>query len=306
MKAWHYEGYEVNLPQFEKKESRIDVSVSITDESAVMDTGVVKVIVDRKNFSYTFEAEGKLLTSCGFRNLGYMCWDRQPSTMFAEENYLSSRYQPYMMTELSLAAGETVYGFGERFTAFVKNGQTVDTWNEDGGTSSQIAYKSIPFNMTNRGYGVLVDSSDNVSFEVASEKVEYVGFSVPGESLSYYLFYGPSPKEILKGYTGLTGRPAFPPAWSFGLWLSTSFTTNYSEETTSSFIDGMFERGIPLRVFHFDCYWMKALHWCDMEWDHDLFPDVKGMLQRYHEKNLKICVWINPYIAQGTKPAKTP
>lgn len=301
VKAWHYEGYDAHLPQLEKREGRIDVSVSVGDDTAVMDTGEVKVIVDRKNFSYRFEADGRVLTSCGFRNLGYISWDRKPSTMFAEENYLSGDYKPYMMTELSLSVGENVYGFGERFTAFVKNGQTVETWNEDGGTSSQIAYKSVPFYMTNRGYGVLVDSFDHVSFEVASEKVEYVGFSVPGEALSYYLFYGPSPKEILKGYTGLTGRPALPPAWSFGLWLSTSFTTDYSEETTSSFIDGMSERGIPLRVFHFDCYWMKALQWCGMEWDQDFFPDVRGMLGRYHEKGLKICVWINPYIAQGTK-----
>ncbi len=300
VKAWHYEGYDAHLPEFEKQEGHIDVSLSITDEQAVMDTGVVKVIVDREDFSYRFEADGKVLTSCGFRNLGYMHWDRQLSTMFDEENYLSSRYKPYMMTELSLSVGETVYGFGERFTAFVKNGQVVDTWNEDGGTASQIAYKSIPFYMTNRGYGVLVDSSDNVSFEVASEKVEYVGFSVPGECLSYYLFYGPTPKEILNGYTGMTGRPALPPAWSFGLWLSTSFTTNYDEKTTSSFIEGMFDRGIPLRVFHFDCYWMKAFHWCDTIWDDACFPDVKGMLKRYHEKGLKICVWINPYIAQGT------
>ena len=154
--------------------------------------------------------------------------------------------------------------------------------------------------MTNRGYGVFVDSSDNVSFEVASEKVEYVGFSVPGESISYYFFYGPTPKQILNGYTALTGRPALPPAWSFGLWLSTSFTTNYNEETTSSFIDGMIERGIPLSVFHFDCFWMKAFHWCDFEWDKECFPDIRGTLQRYHEKGLKICAWINPYIAQGT------
>ena len=176
----------------------------------------------------------------------------------------------------------------------------MDTWNEDGGTASQIAYKSIPFYMTNRGYGVFVDSSDNVSFEVASEKVEYVGFSVPGESISYYFFYGPTPKQILNGYTALTGRPALPPAWSFGLWLSTSFTTNYNEETTSSFINGMIDRGIPLSVFHFDCFWMKAFHWCDFEWDKDCFPDIRGTLQRYHEKGLKICAWINPYIAQGT------
>lgn len=300
VKAWHYEGYDNHLPQFEKYEGTCDATVQITGEEAVLDTGVLKVRVNRKNFSYSFEADGKVLTTCGFRNLGYMRWDRQPSTMLAADNYLTEQYKPYMLTELSLGVGECVYGLGERFTAFVKNGQTVDTWNEDGGTASQIAYKSIPFYMTNRGYGVFVDSSDNVSFEVASEKVEYVGFSVPGEYLSYYFFYGPTPKQVIGAYTALTGRPALPPAWSFGLWLSTSFTTNYDEETTSSFINGMLERDIPLSVFHFDCFWMKGFHWCDFEWDKDCFPDIRGTLSRYHEKGLKICAWINPYIAQGT------
>ena len=298
--AWHYEGYDTHLPQFEKTEEIGEAKVTITEDEALMDTGVVQVRVNRKQFSYAFEADGKVLTSSNLRNLGLIRWDRQPSTMFGESNYLTEKYQPYMMNELSLSVGECVYGLGERFTAFVKNGQVVDTWNEDGGTASQIAYKSIPFYMTNKGYGVFVDSSDQVSFEVASEKVEYVGFSVPGEKLNYIFFYGPSPKEILNQYTAMLGRPALPPAWSFGLWLSTSFTTNYNEETTSSFINGMFERDIPMRVFHFDCFWMKAFHWCDFEWDKDCFPDIKGTLQRYHEKGLKICVWINSYIAQGT------
>ena len=300
VRAWHYEGYDNHLPKYEKHEELIEPEVRITDDEAFLDAGAVQVRVDRKNFRYSFEADGKVLTTCGFRNLGYMRWDRQPSTMLPEANYLTERHEPYMVTELSLGVGECVYGLGERFTAFVKNGQSVDTWNEDGGTASQIAYKSIPFYMTNRGYGVFVDSSDNVSFEVASEKVEYVGFSVPGEQLSYYFFYGPTPKQILKSYTALTGLPALPPAWSFGLWLSTSFTTNYDEETTSSFINGMIDRGIPLSVFHFDCFWMKGFHWCDFEWDKDCFPDIKGTLKRYHEKGLKICAWINPYIAQGT------
>ncbi len=92
-----------------------------------------------------------------------------------------------MVTELSLGVGECVYGFGERFTPFVKNGQTVETWNEDGGTASQLSYKCVPFYMTNHGYGVLVDHSDNVSFEVGSEKVEYVGFCVPGGTAIYFL-----------------------------------------------------------------------------------------------------------------------
>lgn len=302
VKAKHYEAYESGEARFELNRGKVPFTVEIGEEQAVLKSGTLTVRFDRSNGSYRFEADGKVITECGFRNLGYIRYDKQPSTMFPEENYLSERYKPYMMTELSLKAGERVYGFGEQFTAFAKNGQVVDIWNEDGGTSSQVAYKNVPFYMTNEGYGIFVDHTTPVSFEVASEKVEYVGFSVPGEELRYHFIYGPSSKEVLKRYTDMTGKPALPPAWSFGLWLTTSFTTNYDEKTTSSFIDGMAERNIPLRVFHFDCYWMKALHWCDFEWDDKTFSDVPAMLKRYkEEKGLKICAWINPYIAQGTE-----
>ncbi|MEZ4639924.1 MAG: hypothetical protein R2856_34015 [Caldilineaceae bacterium] len=67
--------------------------------------------------------------------------------------------------QLSLGVGETVYGLGERFTPFVKNGQVVDMWNEDGGTSSELAYKNVPFYMTNRDLQRLRDHAENVSFE---------------------------------------------------------------------------------------------------------------------------------------------
>ena len=301
VRAYHYEAYAHLDPRFEREEKPDEVEITITDEEAVMVAGDVTVRVNREAWGYQFEADGKVITSCGFRNLAHMQYDRQLSTMNPQDNYLAANYQPYMVNELSLQPGECVYGLGERFSAFVKNGQSVDTWNEDGGTSSQIAYKSIPFYLTNKGYGIFVDHSDNVSFEVASEKVEYVGFSVPGEEIRYDFIYGPTPKEVLSGYTALTGRPALPPAWSFGLWLSTSFTTNYDEETTSSFIDGMAERDIPVSVFHFDCFWMKEFQWCDFEWDERVFPDVPGMLKRYKEKGLKIDLWINPYIAQGTE-----
>lgn len=187
---------------------------------------------------------------------------------------------------------------GERFTSFVKNGQSVDIWNEDGGTSTYQSYKNIPFYMTNKGYGVFVNHPEKVSFEAGTEQVSKVQFSVPGESLDYFFINGPSMKEVLMRYTDLTGKPALPPQWTYGLWLSTSFTTNYDEETVMSFIDGMAERGIPLQVFHFDCFWMKEFHWSDFVWDNRVFPDPAGMLQRIHQKNLKVCVWINPYIGQ--------
>ena len=82
---------------------------------------------------------------------------------------------------------------------------------------------------------------------MGSESVEKVSFTVPGEALDYFFIDGPDPKEVVKRYTDLTGKPALPPAWTFGLWLSTSFTTSYDEKTVMHFIDGMLKRGIPLK-----------------------------------------------------------
>jgi alpha-D-xyloside xylohydrolase len=203
-----------------------------------------------------------------------------------------------LFARLGLAAGECVYGLGERFAAFVRNGQQVEMWNRDGGTATDQAYKNVPFYLTSGGYGVFVNHPERVSFEVASEVVSAVQFSVEGEALEYLIVDGPTPKEVLERYTALTGRPALPPAWSFGLWLSTSFTTSYDEATVTSFVEGMRARDIPLSVFHFDCFWMRAFHWCDFEWDPATFPDPAGMLARLKALGLRICLWINPYVAQ--------
>jgi alpha-D-xyloside xylohydrolase len=79
----------------------------------------------------------------------------------------------------------------------------------DGGTSSQQAYKAIPFYLSSRGYGVFVNHTDDVEFEVGAEKCSKVGTSVRGESLEYYVISGGgSLKKTLERYCLLTGRPA--------------------------------------------------------------------------------------------------
>ena len=206
----------------------------------------------------------------------------------------------HLSAQMSLGVGEQVYGLGERFTPFIKNGQTVDIWNEDGGTSSEQAYKNIPFYLTNAGYGVFINHTGKVSMEVGSEAVERVQFSAVTQDLEYLVIYGPTPKEILDKYTALTGRPPLLPEWSFGLWLSTSFVTDYDEKTVQGFIAGMRERDIPLSVFHFDCFWMREFQWCDFEWDSRTFPDPAAMLKRLKSDGLRISLWINPYIGQAS------
>ncbi|MFP3986352.1 alpha-xylosidase [Streptomyces sp. E11-3] len=204
----------------------------------------------------------------------------------------------HMIGQLALGVGEQIYGLGERFTPYVKNGQSVDIWQADGGTSSEQAYKNIPFHLSSRGYGVFVNHPGRVSYEIGSESVGQLQFSVEDQALEFYVVAGPTPKDVLSRYTALTGRPALPPAWSFGLWLTTSFCTPYDEETVASFVDGMAERDIPLSVFHFDCFWMREYQWTDFRWDPEVFPDPEGMLSRLKERGLRVSMWINPYIAQ--------
>ena len=254
-------------------------------------------------WNLSFSSHGRTLTSSGHKSVGYV--QVAPGADVASGvvgNARAATSAPraltYVHEQLSLGVGELVYGLGERFGPLVKNGQSVEVWNADGGTSSEQAYKNVPFYLTNRGYGVLVNDPGHVSYEVGSESVERVQFSVAGERLEYFVIAGGTPAEILDRYTQLTGRPADVPEWSYGLWLSTSFTTDYDEATVTSFIDGMTDRDLPLSVFHFDCFWMREFNWSDFEWDPRVFPDPVGMLQRLHDRDLKVCVWINPYIGQ--------
>lgn len=288
--AVHNKGALNRGPFYHKNRCEGDfVSISENEEELVFVSGNTKAVISKKPglWSMSFREGKRQLTETSYRNLSYM------------QN--SDTGKNYMVEQLLLDVGEYVYGLGERYTPFVKNGQTVEIWNEDGGTASEQTYKNIPFYVSNKGYGVFVDHAEEVHFEIASEKVERVQFSVNSEHLDYYIINGSDPKKTVQLYTELLGKPALPPAWSFGLWLTTSFTTNYDEETVSSFIQGMEDRNIPLHTFHFDCFWMKGYEWCNFEWDPDTFPDPQGMLKRYKDRDLKICVWINSYIGQKSK-----
>ncbi len=290
----HYLGVEDHSPKFDLNldENRA-MDVKETDDEILVKSGNLSLRINKKNWSMCYERDGRILTASSGRDLAYM---RTHWTGFAYDT--DPEGKAYMRQQLGIDVSEHIYGLGERFGALVRNGQSVDIWNEDGGTSTDQSYKNIPFYLTDKGYGVFVNSSDKVSFEVGTEQVTKVEFSVKGESLDYFLINGPTMKDVLKRYTDITGKPSLPAPWTYGLWLSTSFTTNYDEETVMSFVDGMLERGIGLRVFHFDCFWMKDFHWSDFLWDMRVFPDPEGMLGRIKAKGLNICVWINPYIAQ--------
>ncbi|MBN1892744.1 MAG: alpha-xylosidase [Clostridiales bacterium] len=255
-----------------------------TEDEYVFVSGSTEARIPKSGaFSIRFLFNGRILTSTGLTGPAYIT---DPDG------------QGYVRERLELDVGEYIYGLGERFTPFVRNGQSVEIWNEDGGTDSDLAYKNIPFFLSSRSYGVFVNHTGKVSYEVGSECPSKTQFSVAGECLEYFILGGESNKHILTRYAELVGRPSLPPSWSFGLWLSTSFVTDYREETVLDFVEGMIERKIPISVFHFDCFWMKGFEWTSFLWDQERFPNPAGMIRKLHDRGIRVCLWINPYIAQ--------
>ncbi|KAH8723696.1 alpha-xylosidase [Phaeosphaeriaceae sp. PMI808] len=308
LEVTHHAGVRRLGPEFElfpdgKPDSRAEIVKGLNDRGIIVESGALSATVsgDDHSFDVKFHATdgSKALTSLLSRSVGLAY---SPALRTPKEVEDSSLYKHYIFTQTELSVGESIHGLGERFGAWNKVGQNIEVWNEDGGTSSEQAYKNISFWLSSRGYGVFIDTPDKIDLEIGSERCSRLQTTVEGQRLKWYIIYGPTPKEVLTKYSILTGKSNRVPAWSYGLWLSTSFTTSYSEETVQSFVTQMSQSRIPVEVFHFDCFWLRAFHWCDFIWDPVSFPDPAGQIKRLKGAGLinKVSVWTNPYIGQAS------
>ena len=112
---------------------------------------------------------------------------------------------------LLLDPDDHFYGTGERFLRLDLVGRTVHIWNRNPyGARSALAYKNIPFVVGSRGYGLFVDVPTSVTFHLGSRSLRTYSVEAVGPELDSYVIAG-TPKEIVSGYTELTGRPPVPP-----------------------------------------------------------------------------------------------
>ena len=305
----HFAGSGRKFPAFDLDVRETDPEIRLEPDRVSFRSGDTKLVVTRNPCTFTYYYRDKKIAGVG--NTGGRAMistievrdeelmDKQLDLKLIGSTNSAFRFRNYMRVQMDTDIGEKIYGLGERFTPFVRNGQSVTIWNEDGGTSSDLSYKCVPFYLTNRNCGVFVNDTGPVSYEICSEQVERVQFSVPGEKMDFMVIGGGSMKDVLVRYTALTGRPALPPAWSFGLWLTTSSETRYDEEKVMELVDGMLSRDIPLHVFLFDAFSTKENEWVSFQWDRSIFPHAEELLRVLkEEKGLKLCYWLNSYIAQ--------
>jgi alpha-D-xyloside xylohydrolase len=198
------------------------------------------------------------------------------------------------------AADEHFVGLGEKFTGFDKRGQRAVMWNYDAfGAESDRAYKNVPFYLSSRGYGILVDSGMATEFDLCQSTHSCVQIIVPDDLIDYYVLAGPTPADILGRFDRLTGAPLLPPKWAFGAWMSSGFFADTQERVLER-ARTIRSRGIPCDVLHLDCYWQVDGHWSDLQWDATAFPDPVAMLRTLTGQGFRVSLWINSYVSANS------
>ena len=195
---------------------------------------------------------------------------------------------------------EHFVGTGERFRKMDLSGQTFQLKNQDGqGVNNRRCYKNIPFYLSSRMYGAFFHTSDYCKLSLADHSTRSVQFMNDHATLDVFLIGGKTPEEILKGYRMLTGFPAMPPLWSFGIWMSRM--TYFSADEVEDICDHLRREHYPCDVIHLDTGWFRTDWLCEWKFNPERFPDPKGFIQRLKQNGFKVSLWQLPYIAQGAE-----
>ncbi len=265
---------------------------------------------------YRFEIEK------GTRGIGpfkFKVFDKQGEDIFENENQEDGmvffNYPPGKMTDtaigeswfrecIALSADERIYGFGEKFHPLDKRNRDVSIWHTDAcGSLRDSSYKNIPLYLSTRGYGALFHSPAAMRFEVGSHDTSCIGVDVHDDRADYLIIPG-SKQQVLQTYAELTGKPALPPRWSFGLWMSKC--TYESEREVREVVDRFNELDIPLTTMHIDTGWFDVDWLCDWQFNQERFPNPEAMIQNLREDGLRVSLWQLPYVCESKNGHKNP
>jgi alpha-D-xyloside xylohydrolase len=213
---------------------------------------------------------------------------------------------PQFHETFSLEPGEHLYGLGEQFAGFDKNGQRLVAWSRDptGSVVNTISYLNIPFLLSTRGYGLFVHQHSKIVWELGNPAVQSGAFRTGDPYLDYFVIHGPSFKDVISRYGDLTGRPTVPPVWSFGAWYSRCMYR--SREQVEGIVERLRELDIPADVVHLDPLWQetrntRTLDGMQFVWDEEAFPDQEGFVKWLAERGFKLSLWEIPYVYDKTE-----
>ena len=196
--------------------------------------------------------------------------------------------------------GERYYGLGERTGLLDKRGRRYSNWTTDAwdhSPTTDVMYQAIPFMLAVRAgaslaYGIYFNNSYRTRLDLGASEREVCTLAATGGALDYYLIYGPTPGEVLQGYTAITGRMALPPRWALG--YQQSRWSYYPEQAVRAVAEGFRRRAIPGEVIHLDIDYMDGFR--DFTWDASRFADPARLVADLRAQGFKVVTIIDPGI----------
>ncbi|OPJ62185.1 glycoside hydrolase family 31 protein [Clostridium chromiireducens] len=189
------------------------------------------------------------------------------------------------------------YGLGERSGHLNKRGYHYVNWNTDNpaphGETFDRLYKSIPFLIgLNKGnaFGIFFDNHFETHFDMGRDNSKYYYFAGVDGNLDYYFIYGPSVKNVVEGYTKITGNMPLPQMWTLGYQQC---RWSYDNKARLMEIANNFrEKGIPCDTLYLDIDYMDGYR--VFTWNNERFNNLEEMIKKLNSMGFKVVTIIDP------------
>ncbi|MEM6342448.1 MAG: TIM-barrel domain-containing protein [Bacteroidota bacterium] len=233
------------------------------------------------------------------RKAGELLWE-------FEKGFFFDNSDPQLGTitgiRAQLTPAEQIFGAGSRALPINRRGQRLYAYN-----TASYAYTlgeddlniSIPFILSDKGYGLFFDSYRRAYFDIGQGDTEVLEFGAKDSLLSTFVIFDERPAYLLAEYTRLTGRQPLPPRWALGYIQSRLGYRTQSE--AESIIQKTKAAGFPIDATLMDLYWFGGKERMgDLEWDRTAFPDPEGMITKFDKQGIKTLLTTEPYFVEGT------
>lgn len=273
---------EETTPAVTARPGRVHFSVQETEEKVFLGTKKLTVEIHKNPCRVIIgDREGKILLKEGAKGIGY---NKAKEIICFKE----------------MADVDHVYGLGEK-TGFLnkKDGKYV-MWNTDvyapHNPETDPLYLSVPFFMAVRNgtaYGIYFDNSHRSFFDFENGSGVY-SFGAAGGQMDYYFIAGPLPKDVISGYTLLTGRMPLPPKWALGYHQSRY--SYQSEEEVRNLCAAFRKKNIPLDAVYLDIHYMDGYR--VFTFDKERFPNPEKLVADLKKQGIMTVPIVNPGVKE--------
>lgn len=279
-------------------------SVTQTTEGLAIETTMVKVLIADGFLVDFYKADGTLLAADyrGERTTTERVSWKTIEMLEAEGHDASGLTQEDVQFEIvkQLDEGDDFYGLGDKSGFLNKKHYEYENWNSDlpqaHNEDFKALYKSVPILLClkkNAAYGIFFDNTFRSSINLGKENPEYYYYTAQGGNLDYYFLAGTDLRDIVGGYTYLTGTTPLPQLWTLGYQQS---RWGYeSAEDINYVVDTYRKEQIPLDVIHFDIDYMD--HFKVFTWNEEMYGKEGALFASLRKRGVKPVTIIDP----GTK-----